>query len=690
MVSPYLRDVKIYSGIKHEELSQYFPVEDTREEQTRKLIEAEAEMIRTAMAKGVPVAIISPTGSGKTAMNVALATYLARHGERVLYITKGEANRLELTMRFASTMKRMMDRGEEPPPVLVLFNRMRTCPNEEVHRAVDEEIKKSGKMLSPHEREGLQYLLFYAKCRELIESGRCPFYNNAQRVKNILPGIDLKPMLVSIKADKQISPVYKYIHQYGSLDKVDFIMDFKELSNHPEITRHTGGGGVCVFELIPELVNRFRVVVVDHWHIAIMGLMRWLRDISSSSWIIADEFHDIPSILAVTARVETIKRMARKLGLREEAEELEKRWAEYRGELVRSILNDERRRTEYERYGAASTEINRSRLELIFTRELIEKMASRIKERGGGTRYRVILEKLRAIVYGDRVEPFYVMTGEGEDYIVGVLHIALLYSEKPVLLLSATASKYDIWNVARANVRFRDLDKYIRVIESRFPRTTYVIPVDARYENRESVAGLIRWIEERSPTLRERRDATKVIIAPQSWREILEKHVPIYTPPPISGLSPQTKVEIVKEILEKARQGYWIHLSPHSGLAVGLDIVDPSKEHHTVAVVLSESTPKTNVVSSAILEYYMKHYGGGDPDKDYRRAVYVLMIRKGVMRVLQALGRFQRSPLHKLEVWFVGRHFANVVEGKVVGGLLSWYKYQELYGEIKPAHTYTV
>lgn len=687
-VNPYVKTSLVEMNIKYEVLEKFFPVEDSRKEVTKKLVEAERRMIHVALEKKTPVALITSTGGGKTTLNVAFTIYLAKMGERVFYITKGEANRVDLTIRFASSVKRMLDRGERPPSILILFSRYVTCPNEEVHKAIKEEIEQSKKDLSPEEKEGLQYLLFYEKCDELKRKGLCPFYKNALKVKGVLSEMNFKPMLVSRKVDKKISPIYKYIYSYGSLKDVDFVMDFKDFSMLPEVSRLTGGEGVCVFELLPELVKKFNIVVLDHWHLAIINLMKWLKNELTRSWVVVDEFHEVPSLLSYVVRVNSVMRIIKKLGLKEEFDQVSSSWKRYRQELVEKIVEDDRKRSELEKYGVAAIPVDRPRLESIFSRDLIDKVlakiAKNIETKGKGVRNKVVVNKLKSIIYSQFISPYYVTTKEGQDFIVGVVHIPLLQSDKPILLLSATATKYDIWNSVKINVSFKDLDKFIDVVRVGYPRATYVIPVDASYEKREEVVKLLKWIESRSPTLSKvKSKVIKVIIAANSWKPLIEKYIKVYTPPPLSRLTPEAKVAVQREILNKVQEGVWIHLSPHSGLSTGLDLIDPAEEWNVVAVVLGESTPKPNVASVALLEHYVKTYGRGDED-DYRRALYILSIRRGVMRVLQALGRLQRSYNHNLEVWFIGKHFAVTDENnKVVRGLLTWYYYQDLYGTIQ-------
>jgi len=619
------------SSIKFNDLKKYFPSCPRVRREAKEMFDKLANKLQYTDR----TVLVAPTGLGKSELLVALAYYLAREkGMKVIYFARNKLARNNLTMRFAEVTASMIENGEEPANILVIYSKMDTCPL--LH--IDKEEMPA----------------FYAMCRDKVKKHKCPYHENMKKYPIKLAE---KPILLSGSPDMKIPKKYRRIKKYKTINNIPFLLNLTKLGKFNRI---------CPYEFAKNMIKHYDIIVADMFYILLpFGIKdEMMRLPKEKTVVLIDEMHELVNMVMPTkVNLQRLRRILDRYG--------------YDGGRLKDLMKyaDILKDTEdYKRFKVAFIHTPETELKVLTDDEaeallshLIElyelykaeeKEETDKKKSDKKKEEKITLRDISTIAkYRNIIRPeMRAWTGIGLDddklYIVAMYNKLVIPHANVTVGASATIADFEISLIFK--MKKDHARRITAVVKSPFARRDYIYNLDARYENREEIAGKIKsMIDEmhRKP----------IIISNLSWQEYFKD---LYILETTDDLKEREKnVRKAKGLIGKKS----IVLSPHTSYAVAIDFLNPDKKYENTVIVASENTPIPDLNTLALRDYLI-HVKKLKPEI----AVTASALRVGVSRSIQAAGRFQRSKKHKLNVYWFGRHYPK---------MLHWYFYDEIYGE---------
>ena len=645
------------------------------------------------------VGLISPTGAGKTDFLVSLAIKSALMGRNVTILTSGKANRIELMLRIMESYARMLKKGVKlKPKVIVVFSKIDTCISNDP--SITEVLAEINNTESSDEKNKLE-TLFYARCNRMQRTGKCPFYKAV-----IEKGEDVAETIVR---QGEIYVVGRITDKMREQMKTSAPTAYSMLTqaNLPEgvvdivTTAHTFG--VCPYTLIDKIIKKLEerkenyILVIDSMYVLLRNNEK-IEFISKAFQkdrvLLIDEAHEVPfnkmAMITYDENSDTPNILAK---LDESlAEEIRRividainEWIpinnKFGGETYYATTPNSRLPQEYL---ARLRRLVRQAEKLLEKKKLPKNLRLRIEAEIRTIESVINSEILPGRVSSRDIHPGCTVfvkvereNGRPKYCIVPVLLTPRLKKGRDFfisILASATLSPLHLRLVHK--VRTDYAEKVLATVEwppAKKNRFNLYIDTRTYMEERPIVAETIKKILMRAEKYGLR---TVEIVATSTWRDYIEavantlgyKYIPILSKKSIDEIT-----GIVTAIKNMIRQNekVVIHITPYTSMARSIDLAPIDVETNTLVIVPSEAvqpTTEESIAEMVLLErkYEFRTYMAWD----------VVHVVKAVHKVIQTIGRVQRSSKHRTIVIFMGRLFKRHLE-----------QYVKLYGEVNKLYS---
>ncbi len=642
----------VIHNLTEEDILRYYPFDSFRVNMLTPIKEKIAEGRQV-------VGLASPTGAGKTTFLAALALAAAETGVKSTILTATVANRLVVLRRLADAFRKAGDTGVR---ALVLYAKPDSCVTDV--RPVLEALERL-KRAEPGDYKW--HALFYSRCHAASTSGACRFYVGASR----------EEALSRVEAEVKRYPVATAAPP--SVVRTEWpILNITELA--VEL-------GACPYELAVRLIERgvFDILVLDNRHI--LSLRRGARAeaFNPRRLVIVDEAHEyfFSEKFRITLRLDgglrhaldrldpelvnallvfagkMMDRYGGKSSMKFRVGETEYRYAVAEGSLDADLLRilESVVRTGYVKLHksrrSARLEAELRLIQLLLELEL--SLASREDEvKGGAT---VVVEELRRgrrAAFHIVAAPLMPRLRPGRDFDLAIAASATL-SPIHVSLVFRVGRGEASESIAPA--------RWPELAERRY---NLVLEADTYYDSRPAVANAVTRLARETGRI----GIPLLLIASSTWIPLLREKLG-----DLAVLNPSgRRVEAVKEFIESAPgDGDVRILSPHFSTAKSVDLARPGEPFEALVVALSESIepPDPDKVAEVASMATRYPWSGGRKAGEYLSWVTVF-VQKAILKVIQAVGRFQRSEKHRLYVVYAGRFYKT---------RLPRY-YSELYGRV--------
>jgi hypothetical protein len=665
-----------------------FPYEDNRFKEIDLLspikdkIEKSNELACTYRESIINIAGLSaPTGIGKTTFLVSLAVALARRkkeeGEpgKILIITPSKETRTEVMARLIEQVHLIKEKGLKPPKILVVFSKLDTCINNTKYiREVMDEIRKEEKKENPDPNiiQKLSYL-FYNRCNKLVKSNRCTFYNNAQLYgeKIVETVIENGYLYIigslteeTVKRIKEMSTLVSKISEEEGV-KLPYTVDVKTIAETYS---------VCPYELVSLFAERSDIIVMDsiYFNSHLFSQVKFIRDIVGENTIIlVDETHELfrnryPSIevsedspLSLTGITGRLLDLLDEIITRYEIPEARytKNGYEIRIAVPENSLDKKyitAMRSLLRRAKTTLGKIDQSKRKLVESDILLLEEALTKEPRWGvsDNANRGILAFMGIYKNGELVEGRIVPTVFSKKLTSG-----RDFSE--IIHFSATLLPHHLSMLHHIRADYaRELIATVKWDVIKENRRTVLLQVRSNYERREFIADITRRLIEKSG-----KDKV-IIVAPLSWKEQIEKiskdlGYTYYVPKPVrTQEAKDQEVRTITKLLE-SKQKLILHISPHTSLGVGVNLVKPETKLDALVIAPSEAIqPPDSTINTEAGVVSRKYKTLG---LNWWRAWFIVNVTRSILRVIQAVGRVQRSRNQKITIILIGRYFDKVL-----------------------------
>ena len=407
---------------------------DSPDEDKCRLARNVIKMLEERLSQHDEVALIEPTGTGKTTTLLLWAlTRLLPSGESVVYLVSGKMMREEALKRILSV------RGEVKHQILVLFAKHISCINEEAR--------------SRRERPIELYMFECPKCQFNVEREK------AAKIAESLSG-------------RIFTNLSSFAHE--------------SVTNICEIGAKVR---VCPFLIARSLLQHVDMSVLDHVY-AVYNLIPELRDVCSRSYVIVDEAHVIYYMWDVhRLALRTLRSALRRIG--SDTSSIER----FEESLVARARRE--RADEYKRDGYVifEDELAASTVESVVKRMDVERLQETFK---GAVRVILSLLLLRFFIdRGVRFERYLVIESDrAYYYFLRNPHVRIPH--KKLILSSATLCTADVAITMRRRIEDVDQiivtaslpferRSYVLPISTTFDRRSEVAEVVRKIMNRSPV-----------------------------------------------------------------------------------------------------------------------------------------------------------------------------------------------------------
>ena len=613
-----------------EELRKYLP----SSERTEQWISICYEVVDKLRNHGL-VTIQCPTGAGKT-MFLTAFSIVQNIFDKVIFFTWTRLARLKLI----NWLKEWKERGLITKPILVfLFPKYELCINENVLTEMKNKLQQG---YSTSEVLTWLYRFACSKCK----------YNDVNKASKIVENFQLKNDV--------------YVTDKSSI--------FYELGIK---------NGICPFLLIKHLMKNFDIIILDYTHLWLLTFSE-VPQLIEKSLVIFDEAHVYAlQFLFKTISLDVIKLLAKKFG--ESMEDIDK--------VINKISNLANVR--YEEVKKRYRDVD---FVIIFDEDASSVIANKIIKlskivdeaiRNGVIKAtRSVLRLLLIASFIEKSIQYFPMhfkcfvcklskkrKEKWKIYFVYGRPIKPIRA-KGLIISSATITSYDVSLISRRPIE--EVEKTFITKGFGFERETYLIEIPCNLQNRETIVKLLKEICEKVKI-------KPIFTATLSWldeyliKEISEiKYYKI-----VDNLEEALKIiNELKNLIGKVP----ILISVYSRYAISLDLVDPDKPF-TAFVIAVENPPSIYSLRDQLyLNYFIYRYlmakginienvDEHTLTKARRYATLFTMIKVGIYKTMQAIGRFERTPkIQKLKILLIGMHWKY---------LLPLLKYLDMYGEVK-------
>jgi len=632
---------------------------------------------RRGLRKRRVVGLVSPTGAGKTSFLVALTSWLAtRCGVKSTVLVSGKANRATVLLRFMEAVARAKLAGLKTPRVLVFASKIDTCIFRELEDIIAEyrstdDLDEARKIAN----------LFYSKERRVKEN--CPFLDVEPKYPTVRREVEDYSILVVGPIPKEVvdrmkdeAPTAYKLYSEGRKLFVDIV----ELGR-----RHR----VCPYELgkrmlsDPELID---VVVLDSIYLAYRNEPGFRDVFNRSRLLVIDEVHE--SLFASKLKI-TIDYTGDRRNILETAAPQAVKYIEL---AIEEIFNMDKGNLDNQRvelgdkryeYAVPDTSLKPGDKAYDYIRRAVKIARSVLRRRSrvplaleaevSALETLLDLERLsyRVSLADPSIKPGTVVAFKeyGDDRLERLHLVPVLLSPRLrdgedfgfAIVSSGTLLPLHLTLVFK--MRREEAENLLAVVK--WPvvyenRVNYIIDYPAYYPNRPEVANaILEAIDCSSPV---------IVVASTTW----EKYLPgfLVAKPAVQYSKAVENTAKIRKYLEESECPR-ILLSPHLSFSKGEDLVSPEKPFKGVVIAASESILPPDPDTLADLAIVARKYPLPENGK-YFIAWQATILARSILRVVQAVGRVQRSEKHKVKVIYIGRFFKKK--------LLEYY--EELYGPI--------
>lgn len=657
----------MFSSTFWEEAVKVYPFNDDRFTEVLKAIKEvvanDGLLPRGCKFRGV-VGVRAPTGSKKTVSVGALAVAIpVFEGRRVTVLTPTLAGRTEVLARILQAIRKVRESEElrdYTPRVLVMYSKIMTCTSglRNIREVLDAIREEEGREEPDHEKLKKLTAVFYSRCYSARLRRKCKEFVSSRKA-------------VLDKAVAELSrggPVYvvgvltddirERLTQLAGSDVLDYVVDVREVALKY---------GVCPYELAMHLMRFVDVVVLDMSYL----YPRVLRDdvwrllFNDSRVVLVDEVHEVlrniyPEVTVSESSplkelpssrllADFISRMVSKYAWKEEVIE----GVKYVVAVPPSALSREEvkelegivARLERELRGLKNVKEGRKLLiegdvSLLKNAVMLERRGAKVSDTASNNG--ILVFSMRCEERGGVWRPV-------EYSVIPVIFTKTLKSGvdfKVCVSFSATLRPQHLSILHHIHSR----DAKGRIVTLPYSvgvRETYLIATQSRYDVRGKVLEVVESL------IKGFGKDKVVVVASSTWgiKDLAEVLGYEYVFPRRLVMSREAEVLRLRQLLHSSGK-VLIHLSPHTSFALSVNIPDPDEGLDVLVIapgeaILPPSHPLLAEVGVLTVKYGMSEWLAWD----------TAVTSRAVNRVIQAVGRFQRSNKHRLTVVFIGRLF---------------------------------